>query len=264
MTDSLLDRITRVSVDLIEPFPGNPRIGDVAAIMESLVENQQFAPIVVQQSTGYIISGNHTYRAACELGWGEIDVVYLDVDNTQAKRILLAANKIADRGTYDERLLADLLSDILDESDALLEGTGYTSDEVDDLLAAAIDFEIPEEDSGEGVGLTAAVLDRIMPPDEDYDDIEDESDDLIEGASNSSTPAPTTDTVGIEAVEFVIFRFGELRAKVPRPTYERFIKGWLKQHSGDLALAGIAAAIELGVDEDSVEPAVAQGAERWL
>jgi ParB-like chromosome segregation protein Spo0J len=265
MTDSLLDKIVRVSVDLIEQFPGNPRVGDIEAIMESLAENQQFAPIVVQQSTGYIVSGNHTYRAACELGWDEIDVVYVDVDDTQAKRILLAANKIADRGTYDERLLADLLADILDESDALLEGTGYTADEVDDLLAASTAFELPDDEGSEDVGLAAAVLDRIMPGnDEEYDDIEDGSDDLLEGTSESSTPAPVTDTIGNEPVEFVIFRFGELRAKVPRQTYERFVRGFLKEHSGDLSLAGVSAAVKLGIDSESVEPAVAQGAERWL
>jgi hypothetical protein len=257
MTESLLDKIVRVNVDLIEQYPGNPRVGDIEAIMESLAENQQFAPIVVQQSTGYIVSGNHTYRAACELGWDEIDVVYVDVDDIQAKRILLAANKIADRGTYDERLLADLLSDILDESDALLEGTGYTTDEVDDLLAASTAFELPADEGVEDVGLAASVLDKIMPG---GDDIEDESDDLIE----SSSPAPITDTIGSEPVEFVIFRFGELRAKVPRPSYERFVRGFLKEHSGDLALAGVSAAVKLGLDSEAVEPAVAQGAERWL
>jgi hypothetical protein len=70
--------------------------------------------------------------------------------------------------------------------------------------------------------------------------------------------------VGETATEFVMFRFGELRAKVPRQTYERFIRGFLKEHRGDLALAGVAAAIKLGVDSENVEPAVAQGAERWL
>jgi len=261
MTESLLDKIVRVNVDLLDLYPGNPRVGDIGAIKESLTENQQFVPIVVQQSTGYIVSGNHTFQAACELGWDEIDVVYVDVDDIQAKRILLAANKIADRGTYDERLLANLLSDILDESDALLEGTGYTSDEVDDLLAASTAFELPDDEGIEDVGVAASVLDRIMPgSDQDYDDIEDESDALI----GSSTPAPVTDTIGETAVEFVIFRFGELRAKVPRPTYERFVKGFLKEHSGDLALAGVSAAVRLGIDSESVEPAVATGAERWL
>ena len=250
---SLLDQITRVSVDLIEPFPGNPRRGDVAAIKESLAENQQFNPLVVQQSTGYILSGNHTYRAAVELGWEEIDVVYVEVDDIQAKRILLAANKISDLGTYDERLLASILSEIMEEDESLLEGTGYFPDEVDELLAASTAFELPADEGMEDIGLAASVLDRIMPGDEDEED-----------EPTDSSPDLTTDTVGETTTEFVIFRFGELRAKVPRQTYERFLRYFLKEHQGDLALAGVSAAVKLGIDSEAVEPAVAQGAERWL
>lgn len=270
MTNSLLTEIVTIDTELVSPHPDNPRIGDIEAIKRSLAANKQFQPILVQSATGYIVAGNHTYKAAVELGWTEIDAVMLDIDDTQAKAIMLAANKTADLGGYDERLLASLLADLIEsDDDDLLEGTGYSSDEVDELLSAAADFDLPDDADGEGVGLAASVLDRIMPPSDDvpptWDDLDDDSDGLIEGASGeSSAPAPTTDTVGVEQVEFVIFRFGELRAKVPRPTYERFIKSMLKQHSGDLALAGVAAAISLGIDSESVEPAVANGAERWL
>lgn len=260
--NSLLTTLTRVSIDLIEPHPDNPRIGDVEAIKRSLSKNKQFQPILVQQSTGFIVAGNHTYKAAVELGWTEVDVAYLDIDDPKAKAIMLAANKTSDLGTYDERLLAQLISDLADNEDSLLEGTGYTDEEVDALLSASIDFVIDTEGGGEDVGAAASMLDRIMPPDEGYDDIDDDDDELMQ--AGASTPAPTTDTVGETATEFVMFRFGELRAKVPRQTYERFIRGFLKEHRGDLALAGVAAAIKLGVDSENVEPAVAQGAERWL
>lgn len=263
--DSLLTEITRVSIDLIEPHPDNPRIGDIEAIKKSLKKNKQFQPILVQQDTGFIVAGNHTYKAAVELGWTEIDVVYIDVDDIKAKAIMLAANKTADLGSYDERLLTQLISDITFEEEALLEGTGFSSDEIDDLLTASM-VDIPLEEPGEGVDMAAAILDRIMPidDDEDYDDIEDNSDDPIESIEEASIPAPITNTVGETVIEFVIFRFGELRAKVPRPAYERFIKGFLKEHRNDLALAGVAAAIKLGIDSEDVEPAVAQGTERWL
>ncbi len=261
--DSLLNEITRVNVDLIEPHPDNPRIGDVEAIKKSLIANKQFQVILVQESTGFILAGNHTYLAAVELGWEEIDVSYLKVDDLHAKAIMLAANKTADLGTYDERLLASLLSDIIDDGDELLGGTGYTDDEVDALLNASIDYEVEVEGGGEDVGLAASILDRIMPPSDDDYDIDDDSDDLIE-ESESSTPGTTTNTVGQVATEFVIFRFGELRAKVPKQTYERFVRGFLKEHHGDLALAGVSAAVKLGIESDNVEPAVVQGAERWL
>lgn len=129
---SLLDNMERVSLEDIQPHPENARKGNVAAIRESLEENQQFAPLVVQRGTGYILSGNHTYRAARELGWTEIDVVYADVDDDRARKILLAANRTSDLGTYDDEALLNLLEALGDD----FQGTGYTADDLDDLLSA--------------------------------------------------------------------------------------------------------------------------------
>jgi ParB-like chromosome segregation protein Spo0J len=249
MSSNILSDITYVSLDLIEPYPDNPRLGDTAAIKRSLAANEQFIPLVVQLSTGFILSGNHTFQAAQELGWDQIAVVYVDVDDQHAKRILLAANRISDLGTYDENLLASILADVRDDSEELLASTGYTSDEVDALLDASIDLYIPDFESEEDVDFAASVLDRIMPPDEDDEDDYEED-----------PPAPPPE----KAQEFVIFRFGEFRAKVDRSSYDEFASRYLKTHKGDLATAGIAAALELGVDPAGVTQAIATGTERWL
>ena len=253
MSNSLLTDLTRVSVDLIETHPENPRIGDVEAIARSLIKNKQFQPIVVQTSTGYIIAGNHTYMAALSLEWAEVDVAYLDVDDDEARAIMLAANKTAELGTYDEAALAKLIGKLADHEDYLLEGTGYNEDEIDAILAASL-FEIPDEDPGEDLGFAASMLDKIMPGDED-----DETS-IVETVQEISDGVTAND----HPTEFVVFRFGELRAKVPRSTYESFIRSKLKEHRGDLSLAGVSTAISLGIDSESVEPAVAHGAERWL
>jgi hypothetical protein len=262
--NSLLTNIVRVSVDLIEPHPENPRIGDIEAIKRSLELNKQFQPVLVQRDTGFIIAGNHTYMAAVELGWEEIDVVYLDVDDIKAKAIMLAANKTADLGSYDEKLLAQLVSDISVEEEVLLSGTGFSSEEIDDLLALSVSepsLEPLEGEEEENVEVAAVFLDKIAPiEDEETDDSSEEEDDDVVVQQPFLPQEPVTNNIN----EFVIFRFGELRAKVSRKTYERFLKRFLKENGYDLSSAGMAAAIKLGIEPELVEPAVVKGAERWL
>jgi len=119
----------KVSVDTLKEFEGNPRKGNVKKLAESLISNGQYKPIVVQKSTRQILAGNHLWKAAKELGWAEIDIVEIDVDNDKAKKIVAADNRLGELGTYDEQALLDLLEEIN------LEGTGYEPADVDDLLA---------------------------------------------------------------------------------------------------------------------------------
>lgn len=127
-----------VGVETLKEFEGNPRKGNVKALVESLQANGQYRPIVVQKSTRQILAGNHLWKAAQELGWKEISIVELDVDDTQAKKIVAADNRLADMGVYDEQKLLDLLGEID------LVGTGYVSADVDDLLAMIEEKQMPE------------------------------------------------------------------------------------------------------------------------
>jgi hypothetical protein len=120
---------TKVSIETLKEFEGNPRKGNIKHLAESLSANGQYKPIVVQKSTKQILAGNHLWKAAKELGWTEINIVEIDVDNAQAKKIVAVDNRSADMGTYDESLLLELLSDID------LVGTGYEPHDIDDLLA---------------------------------------------------------------------------------------------------------------------------------
>lgn len=117
-------------VDKLQPYPGNARNGDTDAIQTSLATHGQYAPVVYQASTGYIVKGNHVFHSALALGWGEVAATPLDVTDEQARRIVLVDNRTSDLGRYDEAALADLLVG-LDN----LDGTGFTPDDLDDLLA---------------------------------------------------------------------------------------------------------------------------------
>lgn len=124
-----IDATETVPVESLTPYPDNPRRGNLELISDSLKQNGQFAPIVVQRSTGFVLAGNHTFLAAKELGWAEIQVAWVDVDDAAAKRILLASNRTADQAGYDDELLASLLENMPD-----LAGTGYDEDDVAALL----------------------------------------------------------------------------------------------------------------------------------
>lgn len=123
-----------VSVDQLTPHPENPRIGDVDVLAGSIQENGFYGAVVVQKSTGYVLAGNHRLKAARNRGIESIPVAWVDVDDDRARRILLADNRTGDLGTYDDDQLADLLKTLAD-TEASLRGTGYTPEDLDNLLA---------------------------------------------------------------------------------------------------------------------------------
>lgn len=121
-----------VDIDTVSPYPGNPRRGDVSAIANSLQAFGQYRPIVVQAATGHILAGNHTWRAAKQLGWVQIAVNRVDVDDAMARRIVAADNRTAELGDYDSAELAALLKTIAAEDG--LDATGYSDDDLAELL----------------------------------------------------------------------------------------------------------------------------------
>lgn len=125
----IVKRTESVPIKSIKTYDKNPRIGNVDLIAESLDKSGQFKPIVVNERTGMILAGNHTFLAARKLGWTDIYASFVDVDDETARRIVLADNKTADAGTYDDTLLAELLASLPD-----IEGTGYNVAELDDLI----------------------------------------------------------------------------------------------------------------------------------
>ena len=120
-------------IDSVTTHPRNVRQGDVGAIAESLKAHGQYRPIVVHRATGHIIAGNHTYLAAKGLGWTHIAVTYYDGDDDGALRVLLADNKANDLAIYDDRALANLLTELA-HTERALAGSMFTGDDLDDLL----------------------------------------------------------------------------------------------------------------------------------
>lgn len=163
-----VDKIEYASlhVDELQTFEGNPRRGDVARIAESLRVRGQYRPIVVNRGTHTgrameVLAGNHTLAAARSIGWTHIDVGIVDVDADTARAIVVADNRLADLGGYDEKALADLLSDLED-----LTGTGYSDADLDELLAAQ---EVPVENTDRDDAPSLPAEDPISVPGDVYE-----------------------------------------------------------------------------------------------
>jgi ParB-like chromosome segregation protein Spo0J len=136
----------------LKPYPGNPRIGDTDAIVESIRANGFYTPLVVT-SDHYIIKGNHSYAAGMELGMDEFPCVVRDYphDTAAARRVVLADNHTSDLGKGYE--IGDLLAllRVVEAEDGLY-GTTFASDDLDDLIARVQEDLTTPLDFGGAVG----------------------------------------------------------------------------------------------------------------
>jgi ParB-like chromosome segregation protein Spo0J len=130
----------RVPIASLRPYGRNPRRGDVSAIKDSLEVNGQYRPVVVNRRTMEVLAGNHTLRAARELGWLEIAATFVDVDAEQASRIVLVDNRANDLAGYDTTELTALLGEL-----PTLEGTGFDDATLGALLDEVSGQELEDE-----------------------------------------------------------------------------------------------------------------------
>ena len=100
----------------------------------------------MQESTGFILVGNHRFQAGRELGMTTFPVQYVDVDDIAAKRIALVDNRSNDVSEYDDEQLVAWLNEVA-ATDGGLVGTGFDEDAHAELLqrtgqagAAATEF----------------------------------------------------------------------------------------------------------------------------
>lgn len=138
------DGFSTVAVGELTEHEDNPREGDLGAIYDSIRLNGFYGTVVAQRSSGRILVGNHRFRAARELGMEAVPVTWVDVDDEQARRILLVDNRTGDLAGYDDPKLSEILR-ALEESDAGLAGTGY---EEEDLERLALDIEASAQGAG--------------------------------------------------------------------------------------------------------------------
>lgn len=146
-----------VPIDSITPHPENYNNGDVEKIMESILANGMFDVLKVQESTGYIAAGNHTWEACKQLGAQVIPAVFNAMDDMTTKRVMIAHNWIAGLARPDSGALLSLVDQIAD-AEGSIAGIGMEERDRENLRLLA---DIPLEHDEFGSWPTLSIT---MPP----------------------------------------------------------------------------------------------------
>lgn len=149
--------IKEVDINSLKEFPNNPRSSDLEPIKISLEKHGQYRPLTVNQHNNQILTGNHTWLAMKELGYTTCNVMFVDVDENKARKIVLVDNRMNELATYDKSKLSNMLGDLMELGE--LFGTGYSADEVDNIFAETEQLE--ETDFEEFTGGFALSEDEI-------------------------------------------------------------------------------------------------------
>ena len=122
-----------VPIDSITEHPENPRMGNEEEIGKSIQTNKFYGACIVQLSTKHIVVGNHRYRQLKSQGASHVPVIWADVDDATALKILLADNKTRDnsRGKVRDDQLHEALEFV--SSGGGLDGNGYLQATLDRL-----------------------------------------------------------------------------------------------------------------------------------
>jgi len=121
------------------PDPTNARQHDetnILAILESLKERGQYRPAVIQRSSGHVVVGNCMLEAAKRLGWTHLAAVTLDLTDEQAIALGLADNRMGEMGIWDWEQVSAHLETLSVFGPELLASTGFSQEELDNLMSA--------------------------------------------------------------------------------------------------------------------------------
>jgi hypothetical protein len=140
-----------VPVDALKPLANNVNQADLGAISLSVAHNGFYGALLVEESTGEIVAGNHRFRAAIGEGATTIPVIYAEFDSPETKRkIAIADNQTNRLGTWDQQGLLEELTAIRSDFGSLL-GTGFDDNALQELcedlgngLLTGLDLETPD------------------------------------------------------------------------------------------------------------------------
>ena len=175
----LSNSVENVDPNTLELHPENPRQGDIGAIVTSIEQNGWYGTLIAQKKSRRVLAGNHRLQAALALDMKEVPVYWVDVDDTEAQRILLADNRVSDLATWDDSILVGLLEGLANDGELL--GSGYDGDDLDALLydAALNDTDLgnllddnptpgEREDAINAAGIRAIIMPFAL---EEYNDV---------------------------------------------------------------------------------------------
>lgn len=136
--------IELVPIEDLMPHPSNPHRHSKKQIerLAKLIQYQGFrVPIIVDKTTGYIVSGHGRVEAAGSLGFEKLPVIYQDFENDdQVMAYLVSDNAIAKNGwaDLDYSMINEFVPELGPDFDMELLG-------LENFTIDPVDFE-PEDD----------------------------------------------------------------------------------------------------------------------
>jgi ParB-like chromosome segregation protein Spo0J len=135
-------QVEMVRITDLKLHPKNPRVHPDSALEKLERSIREFGwtnPILVS-TDGYILAGHARLKTAERMGLQEIPVIYLPLEGAKANAYMVADNRLQDDTDWDLELLVESLRDLA-ECDFDLFLTGFSEQEIDDLIGVVPDFE---------------------------------------------------------------------------------------------------------------------------
>jgi ParB-like chromosome segregation protein Spo0J len=125
-----------VPIDRVYADPANARVGhDIDGYKAAFKKYGQRTPLVANKD-GCILKGNGGLKAAQELQWDHVAVVFVDDDPPTATGYAIADNRLGDKSHFDTESLKSLLASL----DAPLDVPGVDQAFLDSLDSFSVDY----------------------------------------------------------------------------------------------------------------------------
>jgi len=154
-------------IDQLKPDPRNPRRHSRKQIKQLARSIETFgfiAPALVD-GEGRVIAGHGRILACQELGWSAIPTIRIDgLSEAKRRALMIADNRLAENASWDERLLAENLSDLsLAGLDFSIEVIGFEMGEIDLRITGLAEEEPASQDPADTVPEPASSLPVSRP-----------------------------------------------------------------------------------------------------
>jgi hypothetical protein len=122
----------------LTPHPRNYRkhpMSQLRHIIDSIETHGFYRNVVVAKDLT-ILAGHGVTQAALEMGLAKIPVITMDIepDDPRAIKLLTGDNEISNLSEVNDRLLTELLKEVMGEKDLGLTGTGFDADQLASLV----------------------------------------------------------------------------------------------------------------------------------
>jgi len=161
--------IVELSLSEIKPYPNNPRKNKkgIAAVKRS-IEAFGFTQPIIVNAERVILCGHTRYEAAKELNLATVPVIIkTDLTPQQERAYRIADNRVTQETDWDKWKLRSEFNELFSDGDYF---TGFTQDEVSDIMAMDLGFRNAGEMDAE---MPSRIYPREIACDEEQDAVFD-------------------------------------------------------------------------------------------